>query len=179
MKNAYLIGPTVYLRPLERSDAALAQGWLLDPEVRGYLRQYRPLTLQREEEYIARLAESEHDIGLVVMLRAGDRPIGLAGLHQIDLKNRHAQFGILIGVKELWGKGHGTEATRLLVQLAFDTLNLNRVWLHVYEDNARGIRAYEKVGFKKEGVLRQDHFRDGRYINTVVMGLLRDEYKPV
>jgi ribosomal-protein-alanine N-acetyltransferase len=176
MKNAFLIGPTVYLRPLERSDAPLAQAWLLDPDIRAYIRQYRPLSLHREEEYIARLAESEHDIALVIMLRAGDQPIGVAGLNQLDVKNRHAQLGILIGVKELWSKGHGTEATRLLVKFAFDTLNLNRVWLHVYEDNVRGIRAYEKVGFKKEGLLRQDHFRDGKYIDTVVMGIVRDEW---
>jgi RimJ/RimL family protein N-acetyltransferase len=178
MKNAYLIGETVYLRPLERADAAMAQGWLLDPEVRRQIRQYNPLTLQSEEEYIAKLGQSPHDVGLVIVLRGDDRPIGLCGLHDLDVKNRSVQLGILLGVKELWGKGHGTEATRLLIRHAFDTLNLNRVWLHVYEDNARGIRAYEKAGFKKEGVLRQDNFRDGKYADTIVMAILREEWQP-
>src|SRR5206468_7752591 len=75
-----------------------------------------------------------------------------------------------------WGKGYGTEATRLMVQYAFDTLNLNRVWLHVLEYNERGIRCYEKVGFKKEGLLRQEHFRDGRYWDTHLVAILRDEW---
>src|SRR5262249_62195912 len=65
----------------------------------------------------------------------------------------------------------------LLVEHAFEILNLNRVWLHVYEFNERGIRTYERVGFQKEGVLRQDHFHDGRYWSTIIMGILREEWQ--
>ncbi len=89
---------------------------------------------------------------------------------------RRASFGILIGDKAAWGKGYGSEATRLMLRHAFETLNLNRVWLHVYEYNQRGIRAYEKVGFRREGVLRQDTFRDGRYWDTIAMAVLREEW---
>ena len=67
-------------------------------------------------------------------------------------------------------------ATFLLVRHAFETLNLNRVWLHVYEDNPRAVRVYEKVGFKKEGVLRQESFRHGRYWDTITMAVLREEW---
>jgi RimJ/RimL family protein N-acetyltransferase len=91
-------------------------------------------------------------------------------------ENRHTSFGIVVGDKTEWGKGYGSEATQLMVGHAFETLNLNRVWLRVFEYNARGIRAYEKVGFKKEGVLRQDRFQDGRYWDTFAMAILRDEY---
>jgi [ribosomal protein S5]-alanine N-acetyltransferase len=73
-------------------------------------------------------------------------------------------------------KGYGSEATRLLVRHGFETLNLHRIWLHVYEYNERGIRAYERVGFQREGVLRQDRFYEGRYWNTLVMGILREEW---
>jgi RimJ/RimL family protein N-acetyltransferase len=103
--------------------------------------------------------------------------IGATGLEQIDFRNRHAKFGIFIGAKEEWGKGYGTEATHLVTQHAFLTLNLNRVWLHVVADNERGIRAYERVGFKREGILRQEHFRDGRYLDTMTMAILREEWE--
>jgi [ribosomal protein S5]-alanine N-acetyltransferase len=93
--------------------------------------------------------------------------------NDIDDKNRHAMFGIFVGAAEARGKGYGTAATAMVVRYAFNTLNLNRVWLHVYEDNKPGIRVYEKVGFRKEGVLRQDNFRRGRYRDTIVMGILR------
>ena len=69
-----------------------------------------------------------------------------------------------------------TEATRLITGYAFETLNLNRVALRVYEDNERGVKAYEKVGFKREGVLRQDIYREGRYWNTFLMSILREEW---
>jgi RimJ/RimL family protein N-acetyltransferase len=87
-------------------------------------------------------------------------------------------FGIGIGVTSMWGKGYGTEATRLLVRHAFQTLNLNRVGLEVYEFNQGAIRCYEKAGFRIEGRLRQSYFADGRYWDTVVMGILREECRP-
>jgi RimJ/RimL family protein N-acetyltransferase len=179
MKNPFLVGPKVYLRPLERADAPALVPWFNDPEVVRTLARYRPLNLQEEEAWLERTQGSEHDLGLGIVCRATDELIGGTGLHQMDFKNRHAAFGILIGKKENWGKGYGTEATGLLIQYAFDTLNLNRVWLHVYEFNERGIRAYEKVGFRREGVLRQDCYREGRYWNTIVMGILREEWEAV
>src|SRR5262249_50692365 len=106
-----------------------------------------------------------------------DLLIGAAGLHDIDLRNRHAWFGITIGDKSAWGKGHGTEATRLILELAFGTLNLNRVFLHVYEYNERARHVYEQIGFRVEGRLRQDVFHAGRYWDTIVMGILREEWR--
>jgi ribosomal-protein-alanine N-acetyltransferase len=176
MKNAFLIGNKIYLRPLEREDAQQCMSWLNHPEITRWLLAYRPINLRAEEEFIDKALQSEHDLVLGIVAQATDRLIGGTGLHQIDFKNRHAGFGIVIGAKEEWGKGFGTEATRLMVQHAFETLNLHRVWLHVYEYNQRGIRTYEKVGFQKEGVLRQDTYRDGRYWDTIVMAILREEW---
>jgi UDP-4-amino-4,6-dideoxy-N-acetyl-beta-L-altrosamine N-acetyltransferase len=175
--NPYLIGPTVYLRPLELEDARTVVVWFNDPEVNRFLLSYRPLTRAAEEDFLRRLSESSTDIGLGVVTRADDRLVGVAGLHDLDVRNRHAALGINLGARECWGKGHGTETTRLLVRHAFRTLNLQRVWLHVYEFNARAVHVYEKVGFRLEGRLRHDTFRDGRYWDTLVMGLLRDEWQ--
>jgi RimJ/RimL family protein N-acetyltransferase len=177
MQTPFLIGDKIYLRPLERADSALAQAWLNDPEVTRTLRRYWPISLRAEEDYIESIQKSEHDLALVIVLKAGDRPIGLAGLHQIDFKDRHAEFGIGIGDKGEWGKGYGTETTRLLVDFAFATLNLNRVHLHVYANNPRGERCYEKVGFRKEGVLRQHCYREGRYWDSTCMAILREEWE--
>jgi RimJ/RimL family protein N-acetyltransferase len=177
MQNPFLIGAKVYLRPLGLDDAALLTSWLNDREVIRNLRAYRPLTRLAEEAFLRKLGESESDVVLGIVARETDQLLGGTGLHQIDSRNRHAQFGIFLGEKTSWGKGYGTEATRLIVRYAFDTLNLNRVWLHVYEDNDRALRVYEKVGFRIEGRLRQDTFRDGRYWDTIVMAVLREEWK--
>jgi RimJ/RimL family protein N-acetyltransferase len=179
MKNPFLIGAKVYLRPLDRDDAPLILPWFNDPEVTRTLARHRPVNLRAEEAFIDQLGQGGHDLVLGIAVRATDRLIGTTGFHHMDFTNRHCSFGISIGEKDEWGKGYGTEATTLMVRYAFDTLNLNRVWLHVFEFNERGLRAYEKVGFKREGVLRQNCFRDGRYWDTIVMGVLRDEWQTV
>ncbi len=177
MKNPFLVGTNVYLRPLDRGDAPAFVTWLNDPDLRRNLLASRPMTLRAEEEFIDALATGDR-ITLGLALRDGDRLIGGTGLHDIEPRCRRATFGILIGPPEERGKGHGTEATRLMVGYAFDTLNLNKVCLQVYEYNPGGVRAYEKVGFRREGVLRQDTYRDGRYWDTIVMGILREEWRP-
>jgi RimJ/RimL family protein N-acetyltransferase len=177
VQNPFLIGPTLYLRPLEVEDARAVQPWFNDPEVRRFLARYRHMTLAEEEVFLRKLAEGVDNVVLGVVVRATDKLVGTAGLHQIDHRTRQSAFGISLGDKEAWGHGYGTEATRLVLGHAFEALNLNRVWLHVYEDNQRGIRCYEKIGFKQEGVLRQDSYREGRYGNTIVMGILRAEWE--
>jgi RimJ/RimL family protein N-acetyltransferase len=176
MNNPFLIGGHIYLRPLERRDAECLAPWINDPESRRLLRITSPMSIQREIDFIDRVAGSEHDLVLGIALKETDQLIGVTGFHEIDFRNRHCQFGITIGDKELQGKGHGTEATRLMLGHAFQTMNLNRVHLLVYEYNERAIRVYARLGFKQEGVLRQDNFREGRYWETYVMGLLREEW---
>jgi RimJ/RimL family protein N-acetyltransferase len=177
MQCPFLIGSTIYLRPLELADGPTITPWLNDPETARFLRRHRPISLIQEEEYLKHVATSEQDLALGIVLRDGDRLIGATGFHDVEPRNRSASFGIVLGDKTTWGKGHGTEATRLIVGYAFETMNLNRVWLHVYEYNPRALRVYEKVGFRQEGRLRQDTYRDGRYWDTIVMGILREEWR--
>jgi diamine N-acetyltransferase len=175
VKNAFLIGKQIYLRPFDVEDAAVACAWLNDPEVRVHIRRDWPLTLAAEQGFIQQMSQSTQDVVLVIVLRSEGKPIGLCGLHKIDSRNRHAEFGIAIGDKSHWGQGHGSEATKLLIDYAFDTLNLNRVHLQVYEDNPRALRCYEKLGFVREGRLRQEDFRRGKYRDLIIMALLRED----
>lgn len=177
MQSPYLIGSKVYLRPLDIADAATMAVWTNDPEVRRTLRLYRPQTAETEVAFIRKAAEDEHNFLLGVATVEADRLIGCTGIHGIDFRNRQGGFGLMIGVKDDWGKGYGTEVTALMVAHAFETLNLNRVWLQVHEFNPAGIRAYEKVGFRREGVLRQDVFQAGRYWDTYTMAILREEWQ--
>jgi diamine N-acetyltransferase len=176
VRNPFLIGRTVYLRPLEIEDATTMQPWMNDHDVIRNLILHKPTNLQAEEEFVRRAAKREEQITFGIALRRGDRLIGTTGFHAIRWKDRSVGFGIEIGVKRLWGRGYGTEATRLMVDYAFLTLNMNRVWLKVYEDNERARRAYERVGFRKEGVLREDIWREGSYWNSLLMSVLRREW---
>jgi RimJ/RimL family protein N-acetyltransferase len=127
VQNPFLIGKIIYLRPLERADAPTVQPWINDPDVRRHLLAYRPMSLQAEEDFIDNLRKCEDSVALAIVVRETDRFIGVGGLHKLDFKNRQAAFGILLGVKDEWDHGHGTEATRLIVDYGFATLNLHRI----------------------------------------------------
>ena len=102
--------------------------------------------------------------------------IGDCALCQISWEDRRAGLAICIGDKTRWGHGYGTDATRALVRFGFEEMNLNRIWLTVYADNPRAIRCYEKVGFVREGVKRQAVYHDGKFVDEVMMSMLREEY---
>ena len=178
MQAPFLIGDNVYLRAIEMEDAPHFVEWLNDPEVRRYLaRNFPPLNLGREQEWIENLYKDQSRVVFGIVLKTSDKLIGSTGFEGIDWRNRRAGFGIAIGDKTEWSKGTGTEATKLVVRYGFDTLNLNRIALHVFDHNPRAMRVYEKAGFVKEGVLRQDRYVNGAYRDTIVMGILREEWK--
>jgi RimJ/RimL family protein N-acetyltransferase len=175
MRNAYLIGAKVYLRPLEEADAARSTDWLNDPEVRRGLGQSR-LTPQTEEGIRDRARKRDfasHPAFAIVKRADGDH-IGDCSL-RLDGVDRRASLGIMVGRKDLWSKGFGTEAAALLCRHGFENLNLHKICLTVYANNERAIRVYAKLGFKPEGRLREQAFIEGRYVDEIVMGLLRGE----
>lgn len=108
-----------------------------------------------------------------------DLLIGDIGLHGISWTSGEAWVGIGIGEREYWSRGYGTDAMRLILQYAFMELNLHRVSLEVLENNPRGLRSYEKAGFKLEGRQRQVICREGRRWDVITMGILRSEWAEI
>ena len=86
-------------------------------------------------------------------------------------------LGIFIGNKDYWGHGYGSDAVRLMLEYGFGQLNLHRVYLYVFAYNKRAIRAYEKCGLKHEGALREAGYKNGRYFDILVMGILENEWR--
>ncbi len=177
MKNPYRIGESIYLRPLEREDAPRMAAWFNDYEVARTTSRYRPFSVVEQERMIDQLLDAKDDVVVGIVERTSDELVGVIGLHGVNDKNRRAMLGIAIGEKTHWGRGYATQASRLMVALAFDTLNLHRVWLDVFSDNTRAVRCYEKLGFKRDGVLREHVFRDGAYCDLLLMSILRDEWR--
>lgn len=174
-----LEGEKVRLRPIEREDLPRFVRWFADPEVRRHLLVYLPFSLTQEERWYEELQERlRRSESVVLALEMLDGlHIGNIGLHEIDWKNRHAELGIVIGEKAYWGQGYGTDAIRTLLRLAFEEMNLHRVYLVVDEDNLRAIRCYEKCGFREEGRLREAVFREGQYHDQLVMSVLQAEFR--
>lgn len=174
-----IYGNRIRLRKVEKNDLPRFVAWLNDPEVREGLGVYLPLSQEEEDRWYEKMLDrppEEHV--LVVEVRAGDgwQMIGSTRLFNFDWRIRKAEFGILIGDKNYWNRGYGTEITRLMLQHGFETLNLNRIYLKVFSSNPRARRAYEKAGYILEGTLRQANFRDGKYVDDLIMSVLREEW---
>jgi RimJ/RimL family protein N-acetyltransferase len=180
-----IVGNCVRFRAVERGDLPAFVKWLNDPEVQQGIMIHHPFSQAEEENWYEGMIKNpidEHVMGIEAREHDTEdgeerwKLIGSLAFNQIEWRNRAAEFGIMIGDKDYWNRGYGTEAVRLLVNHGFSTLNLNRIFLRVFENNPRAIRAYEKAGFVHEGRLRQAEFRDGKYIDVLIMSILKDEF---
>jgi ribosomal-protein-alanine N-acetyltransferase len=175
ISESILEGERIRLRPTQESDLPKFVEWLADREVTRWLAAMGdPPTLQDEYDWYER-RRSDPD-GVMWSIETLDgRLVGNLELRLNQQANR-AELGIAIQDKTEWSQGYGTEAVRLVLSYAFRELELNRVELTTDEANHRAIRCYEKVGFVREGLLRQHRLVDRKYGNTVVMSVLRDEW---
>lgn len=170
-------GRLVALRRHRVENLPTVMGWYRDPELARLTRySTRPMSHEEVERFFhARLLATD-SVAYGIHIRATGRLIGLTTFSSLDPDNGSVMFHITIGEPDTWGHGYGTEATELMLWLAFERFGLHRVGLSVFAFNERAIRSYEKAGFRTEGRLRESIQRDGRYWDEIQMGVLRDEW---
>ena len=171
-----LKGKAVYLSPLAEKDSEVLFEWINDRELVLSSAPFRPVHEINHLEWFGKI-RNQSDV-VIFGIRRGDDDclVGTCQLHSISAIHRSAELQIRIGRKDVQGRGFGTEACALLLRYAFQDLNLNRVFLHIFATNERAIRLYTRNGFKVEGALRNSVFVDGRWLDVVIMAILRSEY---
>jgi RimJ/RimL family protein N-acetyltransferase len=167
------------LRVVQRSDIPLLLKWFNDLDVIQCLSQYLPINEIAEEKWLEELSlvRRETDVVFIVEIIEGNKPIGSCGIHKINYRNGNAEITMVIGEKEYWGKGYGTEATFPMIEYCFNHLNLVRITAGAYSFNDRSVSALVKMGFQKEGVQRKAVFHNGKYYDHILFGLLREDWK--
>ncbi|MFW9993457.1 MAG: GNAT family N-acetyltransferase [Candidatus Odinarchaeota archaeon] len=173
-------GEKIYLRALEMEDLdSIMESWNTW-SLRRYLANPFPFSLLAEREWLERTVKQNPDrdraIGLAVIEKKTDRFLGTVGLFNISPRHRRAELGIAIHNPDYQGKGYGTDATRVMLWVAFNIFNLHSVQLFTADFNKRAFRAYEKAGFKHSGTYRQAMFIEGRYHDMLYMDILREEF---
>ncbi len=170
----------VYLRPLEKTDMSRCCRWVNDPETRSfYSTELLLFSTAQEERWFEDLQKkTADDITLAIITKEDDIHIGNMGI-RVSWKNRHGTTGALIGEKDFWGKGYGTEAKLLFLKLAFDEMGLQKVCSHVYATNPRSKAYLEKTGYHEEGVLRRHVFLNGRMVDVYEMAVFREDFIPI
>jgi RimJ/RimL family protein N-acetyltransferase len=164
-----LAGELVTLRPVQRSDAAELAA--VDVETLRLTGTHRTFELAELEQWYATRAEQTDRIDWAIIQSATGAWAGEVVVNDLDVENRCCAFRILLQGPRFYGRGLGSEATRLAVEHAFG-VGLHRVELEVYDFNPRARRVYEKVGFRHEGTRRDALFWNGGWVDAHVMAML-------
>ncbi len=174
---------SICLRALEPRDAGRIISFLQDSRILEKLRYFsffqNTPTLEQEEAYLKRMSESETD--LLMGIETADENlqlIGATGLHEIDFWNQNCRFGIIIFDPAFWNRGFAKATARVVQTLAFRELGINKIYLTPRLDNGQAIEIYKKLGFKPEGVLREEYkVKEGQYLDLLRMSILRKEWE--
>ncbi len=173
-------GKTVGIRALEREELLLLRDWRNNTSFRKNFREFRELNMVNQENWFAKVNSSPNDFMFMIERLEDKKPLGACGLLYTNWVIRSADVSFYIGHEESYIDKHGyaKEAAALLFEYGFNSLNLNKVWMELYEfDKAKLNFFMKEFDFKKDGQLRENCFEDGKYWNSYIISLLRSERK--
>lgn len=164
------VGTGIYLRPMTYEDTDLIVAWRNSDAVRKNFIYQELFTREGHEHWIRTMVETGRVVQMMICDIATDRPLGSVYIRDIDRQHNKAEYGIFIGEDSARGRGVGTAAAGLMLRYCFEEEGLHRVYLRAFADNVQAVRSYEKAGFVREGLLKDDVRIDGEYRDIVWMG---------
>jgi RimJ/RimL family protein N-acetyltransferase len=165
-------GERIALRPMEESDIPLVHRWMNHPEVWRYMDYELPSSLADVSEDL----ERSRTEGFPFVIELDGRPVGRVGLNRFSRRDRTCGFYMFIGEPAHWGEGLAGDAVRTLLAYAFDRWDLHLVELWTLADNDRALGAYRRCGFVEDARLRDRSYKDGRWVDHVVMSVTPEEF---
>ncbi|HJW93256.1 MAG TPA: GNAT family protein [Thermoanaerobaculia bacterium] len=170
-----IAGEHVIVRAFERDDAERCYRWMNDPNIVRTLKTRYPIAFQNEQEWLERAMHASHNERHFAIERKDDRShIGNASIHDIDWVSRNAWFGLFIGEPAAWNRGFGSDAIGTMVRFAFDDMNLIKLRINVFDYNDRAKHVLETRGFRQEGKLERDFYREGTWHDIVILSIFRE-----
>ena len=161
----------INLRPIENKDL---NKWKNDYEIFKYLGGgFQPQSINEQEKYISNLINNSGASKRFII--DNGEAIGMVGLYDINFINRNCDLGIYIGEKSEQGKGYAKETMDLILDFAFNNLNLKKIKLNVVNANNKAINLYNSLGFKEVGILKEERFINGKFEDVKIMELIKDE----
>ena len=176
IREILMKGKKVQLIPLEEEHLAKSRFWVNDAFLSSKMLRVLPVTKSEQEKWYQDIVQNPLKIVFAIKTLDGGEHIGNTGLYCIDWIHRRAEFWILIGERNFREKGIGAEVVSLMKRYAFNGLNLNKLYLNVGADNQEAIYLYKKQNFIQEGILREDYYIEGKYLDIIIMAILRKDY---
>ncbi|WP_320173906.1 GNAT family protein [Maridesulfovibrio sp.] len=178
-ENLIVNGKNVYLRPISLDDVSESYvNWMNDPQINQYLEsRFTTQTLNSVKDFVKAMIESPDNILFAICEKDSGRHVGNIKMGPLNTAHSHAEIGLLIGEKECWGKGYGSEAIGLVIEYAFKTLNIHRLTAGAYANNIGSVKAFEKNGFTVEGIYKKHFLHNGVFIDATRMGIINPDYR--
>lgn len=133
-----------------------------------------PISYDEAASWHEKINSYNNSHSFIIKDKKSDEAIGICAFMNMDYKNRNVELSIVLGEKKFWGKGYGKQVMDLMIKLGFEEFNMHKLILRVMSFNDRAIRLYEKLGFEKEGTLKETIYRNGKYFDTIYFGLLKN-----
>lgn len=165
----------IFLRLMDREDTDHIIRWRNSDFVyRNFIYQ-KPFTREGHENWIREMIGTGRAVQFIICRKDREEPVGSVYLRDIDQTHHKAEYGIFIGEKDALGKGFGTQAARLMIRYAFESLGLHKLMLRVLAENLPAIKSYEHAGFIREAYLKDEVFLEGRYKDVIYMAVINNE----
>lgn len=171
-----LSGKLVSLRILQKTDIETTTQWLNSDYISNIMGYLPVFSLSQQYDWYEKLKVDQARFVFAIIINQSQKHIGNIALGNIDYINSHAMFSIFIAQENSHKKGFGTESTKLLLNFAFNRINLNKIYLQTSSRFTGAIKMYEKIGFKKDGVMRDHFYFDGKYEDKIIYSLLKKEF---
>lgn len=179
MEIPILKGSRVTLRKVKPSDAPKYVRWFSDKEIMMYFgHEYYKINLKDEEKFLRSYCVKPKRQYIYAIIDENGKHIGGTGL-KVKRNKKRVEWGIIIGEKSSWGQGYAGECARLCLDFAFKKLKAERVDLYVVMKNEKAIKAYKKIGFVHEGIMRKAKLNEitGKMEDMGIMSILKNEWK--
>ena len=173
-----IISDKTVIRPIEKNELPLIKKWYNDDEIMHWGSGSRPgleYSLDFLEDIWYEEICSDSNTRMMIETKEG-KAIGIIGFSDKNSQERRCKLIILIGEREYWNKGYGSDAIKSFLEYLFNRWNLNRVELDTWDGNERAIKCYQKCGFQIEGRFRKARFVNGKYHDEILMGILKEDF---
>lgn len=164
------------LKPLDETDTENIVIWRNKKEIIDNLFSIGGITKEGHLKWYEKYLNSKERLEFVIIKNEDNNKIGTIGLSNIDNINQKAEYGIILGELDEWGKGYAKEASECIIEYGFNQLDLQKIYLKVFNDNLTAINLYKKLGFLEEGILRRDVLKEGEFKDVMMMSILKGEW---
>lgn len=173
-----LTGNKITLGPIQEDSLEQLRVWRNDPELRKYFREHKEISPSMQKKWFDKISEDANQFNFEIRSMQDNLLIGHCGIYAVNWVARTGEFGIYIGNGDFRNKGYGADALQTLIKYGFEDLNLNKIWCEVFSNNT-SIKTYQRVGFTHEGTMRQHYFNEGKYWDSHILSMLKDEYTSI